>query len=174
MIIVLIRKLLREWRIRRDPIRYARSIGVHIGNDCRLLGLQDTTFGSEPNLITIGHHVTITEGVRFITHDGGVWVFRQQHPDIDVIAPISVGNNVFIGLNTIILPGVSVGDNCVIGAGSIVTKDIPSNYVAAGIPARCLRTIDEYWSDVEAKALHIRSYSKIEKKHILDERFNGS
>lgn len=57
--------------------------------------------------------------------------------------PIYIGNNVWIGAGSIILPGVKIGDNSVIGAGSIVTKDIPANVVAVGNPCRVLREIDE-------------------------------
>lgn len=57
--------------------------------------------------------------------------------------PIHIGNNVWIGANSVILPGVNIGDNSVIGAGSIVTKDIPSNVVAVGNPCRVLREINE-------------------------------
>ncbi|XZL30485.1 sugar O-acetyltransferase [Clostridium perfringens] len=56
---------------------------------------------------------------------------------------IFVGNNVWIGANSVILPGVNIGDNSVIGAGSIVTKDIPSNVIAVGNPCRVLREINE-------------------------------
>lgn len=65
--------------------------------------------------------------------------------------PITIGSNVWIGGNTVITPGVSIGDNAVIGAGSVVTKNIPSNVVAAGNPCRVLRAITEqdkkYWSE---------------------------
>ena len=56
---------------------------------------------------------------------------------------ITIGDNVWIGGNVCILPGVTVGDNVVIGAGSVVTKDIPDNVIAAGNPCRILRTITE-------------------------------
>lgn len=57
---------------------------------------------------------------------------------------VKIGNNVFIGMNTIILKGVNIGSNVIIGAGSVVTKDIPDNVVAAGNPCRPIMTIDEY------------------------------
>ena len=57
--------------------------------------------------------------------------------------PIRIGNNVWIGSNSVILPGVSIGDNSVIGAGSIVTRNIPPNVVAVGNPCKVLRPIDE-------------------------------
>ena len=56
---------------------------------------------------------------------------------------VEIGNNVWIGANSVILPGVSIGDNTVIGAGSVVTKDIPSNVVAVGNPCKVLREINE-------------------------------
>lgn len=57
--------------------------------------------------------------------------------------PITIGNNVWIGGNVVILPGVTIGDNVVIGAGSVVSKDIPSNRIAAGNPCRIIREITE-------------------------------
>jgi acetyltransferase-like isoleucine patch superfamily enzyme len=157
--------------VRSDPIRYARSIGVRIGANCRLLGITGDTFGSEPYLIKLGDHVTVTSGVRFVTHDGGVWVFRQEYPNIDVFGPIQVGNNVFIGLCSIILPGVKIGDNCVIGAGSVVTKDVPAGTVAVGTPARTVRNLSEYRERTLKVAMHIRDMPEAEKRVYLEKRF---
>jgi len=166
-------KLASGWKIRTDPIGYARSIGVRIGKDCRLLALNSGTFGSEPYLVKLGDHVTVTAGVSFVTHDGGVWVFREKDPDIEVFAPVVVGDNVFIGVNSIIMPGVTIGDNCIIGAGSIVTKDIESGTVVAGVPARVICTVDEYEQKVKDRAMHIRSMPPDEKKAMLIKRFWG-
>lgn len=68
--------------------------------------------------------------------------------------PVSIGNNVWIGGNVVITPGVTIGDNVVIGAGSVVTKDIPANVVAAGNPCRVIREITDadkkyYYKDRE-------------------------
>jgi galactoside O-acetyltransferase len=57
--------------------------------------------------------------------------------------PIHIGNNVWIGAGTVVLPGVTIGENSVIGAGSVVTKDIPANVVAVGNPCRVMRPINE-------------------------------
>ena len=57
--------------------------------------------------------------------------------------PVKIGNNVWVGGNTVITPGVTIGDNVVIGAGSVVTKDIPANVVAAGNPCRVIRPVTE-------------------------------
>jgi len=167
----MLNKLTSEWKIRRDPISYARSLGVEVGERCRFLGITTGTFGSEPYLIRIGNHVTITAGVQFITHDGGVWVFREQEPDIDVIAPIVVGDNVFVGTRAIIMPSVIIGSNSVIGAGSIVTRDVSSGTVVAGVPARTIQSIEDYKKKVLSKAIYIRSLSSANKREYLERKF---
>lgn len=149
------------------PLKHAKLIGVRFGKNCRFIR---TYFGTEPYLVKIGDHVTLT-GVRLITHDGGVWVFRERHTGIDVFGPIKIGNNVFVGKGAIILPNVTIGDNCVIGAGSVVTKDIPANSVAAGLPARVIKTIDEYYESVKDRAFYIRRKKSKEKKKILQKKF---
>ena len=68
---------------------------------------------------------------------------ETRNKGLEYALPIRVGNNVWIGGNVIVLPGVSIGDNCVIGAGSVVTRDIPSGTVAAGNPCRVLKKIQK-------------------------------
>ncbi len=151
-----------------DPIGYARSIGVRVGDNCRLIGVN---FGSEPYLVKLGDHVSIT-GSYFVTHDGGVWVFRDKIPEIDIIAPIEVGNNVFIGLGSIIMPGVKIGDNVIVGAGSIVTKSIESNSVVAGAPAKIIKKIDDYYEKIKNRNVGSAKLNRAEKKEFLLEYFN--
>lgn len=62
----------------------------------------------------------------------------------DIVAPIKLGDGVYVGTGAYILPGVTIGSNCIIGAGAIVSKNIPDNSVAVGIPARVIKKIDEY------------------------------
>lgn len=62
---------------------------------------------------------------------------------MQIFGKIEIGDNVHIGWNTIIMPNVSIGNNCVIGAGAVVTKSIPDNSVAVGVPARVIESIDE-------------------------------
>lgn len=129
----------------KDPVQYWRKKGMKIGEGCEIYSSAD--FGSEPYLIAIGDRVRINGGVRLITHDGGVWVrrhLRGELSDIDLFGEIKIGNNVHIGTNSIIMPNVSIGDNCIIGCGAIVTKDIPSNSVAVGVPAKVIESIDDY------------------------------
>jgi acetyltransferase-like isoleucine patch superfamily enzyme len=128
-----------RWRLRRQVRR-----GLQIAADCRLVTMPN--FGSEPYLITIGRHVTISSQVTFINHDGGTWVFREQQRYRHVIkyGRIVIHDNCFIGAGTIIMPGVSIGPNAVVAAGSVVTTDVPQNTVVGGVPARKIMTIEEY------------------------------
>lgn len=126
------------------PVSYARSIGVKVDSGVKIFSLHPGAFGSEPYLVSIGCNVVVTAGVRFITHDGSTFLFRETYPDLDVMGPITIGDNTFIGMGSVILPGVSVGRNCVIGAMSVVSSPIPDGTVVAGNPARVLNTIDEF------------------------------
>ena len=124
------------WRI--------RNRGLNIGADCRIFGF--SSFGSEPYLVSIGNHVTVSAGVAFLTHDGGTWVFRSRPEFANVIrfGTIRVNDNCFIGTRAIILPNVVIGPNSVIGAGAVVTHDVPPNSVVAGVPARVVTSLEEY------------------------------
>jgi acetyltransferase-like isoleucine patch superfamily enzyme len=67
-------------------------------------------FSTEPWLISIGNNVYITSGCQFVTHDGDTLILRKEVPDLEFTAPISNGDDVYIGLNTTILPGVHIGN----------------------------------------------------------------
>ena len=142
---------------------------INKGRDCRLI---DCTCSSEPYLVSIGNHVSATK-THFETHDGAVWVFRDAHPDWDIIKPITIGNNVYIGTGSIILPGVTVGDNVIIGAGSIVTKDLESNAVYAGIPAKRIKSLDEYLLKIKKDINPTKKMSFEEKKQYYINLYNN-
>ncbi len=135
------------------PKKYAQKLGVHFGKNFKPYGT--IHYGSEPWIISIGDDVFLTNNICFITHDGGTLLFRDRVPDLEITKPITIGNRVYIGVNTTILPGVTIGDNVVIGACSVITKDIPANSVAAGNPARVIRTADEYFEKIQAESLHL-------------------
>lgn len=151
----------------RNPTTFAKSLGVNLNGRVTFYGISRAMFGSEPWMVTLNDNVYITAGVQFITHDGGTLVLRKHHPDLEWSAPITLGNNVYVGVNTIILPGVEVGDNVVIGAGSVVTKSVPSNTVAAGNPARRIRSFDDYLERMKEKSLGFGHLSAAEKDAAL-------
>ncbi len=147
---------------------FLREYGLQIGERCRIFTKNPyEMFGSEPYLVRIGNHVTVTAEVRFITHDGGTWVFRQEDPDFDVFGPIEVKDNVFIGVGTIIMPGVTIGENCVIGARSVVSTDIPPHSVAAGVPARVLMSLEEYRAKKLPQRMVVRGLPPAERRAAL-------
>lgn len=155
-----------------DPIGYAKKIGVKMGTNVNFYGMKVHMFSTEPWLITLGNNVYITADCQFITHDGGTLILRDKIPDLELTAPIHVGNNVYIGIRTIIMPGVTIGDNVIIGAGSIVSKSIPSNTVAAGVPARVIKSLDAYIQKAEINSLHLGHLKGSEKAKELKKLFN--
>lgn len=143
--------------------------GGKIGKNC--IVYSNVEFGSKPYLISIGDNVRITNGVRFVTHDGGLWVLRNLGmKNADVFGRIEIGNNVHIGWNVIIMPGVSIGSNCVIGCGAVVTKDIPDNSVAVGVPAKVIETIDEYMEKAKKKCEYTKGMSRSKKRKFLEQK----
>lgn len=153
----------------RDPVDFARSLGVSVGENVRFYGISRAMFGSEPWLIAIGSNVYITAGVQFVTHDGGTLVLRHEQPDLEWTAPIEIGDYVYIGVRSIILPNVKIGNRCIIGAGSVVTKDVPSNSVFAGVPARRICSTDEYLEKLKAKSLGCGHLPAAEKAAVIRE-----
>jgi acetyltransferase-like isoleucine patch superfamily enzyme len=134
---------------------FQKHFGVKFGTNVRITGIP--SFGSEPYLISIGDNVTITQEVTFINHDGGVALLRNKYPSIDLIKPITIGNNVFIGARTTILPGVNIGNSVIVGAGSLVTKNVPDNTVVGGVPARVLKSLDDYEEKVLKEAIYLKT-----------------
>lgn len=149
------------------PVKYAQKIGVNFLNADTVHIYGRVEWASEPWIISIGKNVHITDGVKFITHDGGTLLFRDKIPDLDVTKPISVGNNVYFGNNVIILPGVTIGSNVVIGAGAIITKSIPDNSVVVGVPGRVIKTTDEYVKKLQEESTHLGALKGKEKDDAL-------
>ncbi|MBC2709753.1 MAG: acyltransferase [Desulfosarcina sp.] len=98
-------------------------------------GLNANCYIQGRNGIDIGHNVRIGPGVGLISANHDVDDYdRWPH-----CSPMIIGNNVWIGMNTVVLPGITIGDNVAVGANSVVTKKIPSNSRAAGNPCRVIR-----------------------------------
>lgn len=138
-ILKLMRRYMKKYRLIK-----MRKRGMHYGENLSLMSWPD--FGSEPYNIKIGNHVRICSGVKFITHDGSTWVFRDEERYRHVVrfGLIEIGDNCFVGDNVTLLPNVKIGDNCIIGAGAVVTKNIPKGSVAVGVPAKVISTTEAY------------------------------
>jgi len=95
--------------------------------------------GIAPQLISIGRNCMITPRVMILTHDASFF----NHTGRYKFAPVKIGDRVFIGYGAIIMPGVTIGENSIVGAGAVVTRDVPSNTVATGVPARVLCSTKE-------------------------------
>lgn len=101
---------------------------------------------TRPFMIEIGNDVQITKGVTILTHGYDWAVLKGVYGDVlGSAGKVTIGNNVFIGMNSTILKGVTIGDNVIIGANSLVNKDIPSNSVAVGNPVHVVMGLDEYY-----------------------------
>ena len=123
---------------RLDYERYImRKSGVAFGeNVCVYDSYIDPAFGF---LITIGNNVTITNS-KVYAHDASTHIFMGKSK----VGKIKIGNNVFIGANSVIMPNVTIGDSVIIGAGSIISRDIPANSIVAGNPARLIGNTDQF------------------------------
>ena len=106
--------------------------------------------------IEIGNDVTIAPHVHILAHDASTKLFLNYTR----IANVKIGNHVFVGAGTIILPGVTIGDNVVIGAGSVVTKDIPEDSLAVGVPAKKICSLADYLKKENSKKNENNSFSE--------------
>lgn len=118
----------------------AKRAGVKIGHNNQFFS---PFWSSEPYLITIGDNCQTTKDVKIFTH-GGSKIMRVINPKFDVFGKVTIGNNVYIGNNALIMPGVSIGNNVLVAAGSVVCHSVPDNVVVGGNPARILSTIEQY------------------------------
>ncbi|MBR9855646.1 MAG: acyltransferase [Algicola sp.] len=170
----MIQRLFRSIRLRAlSPNSFAKKEGVKFGKNCVF---RTRFFGTEPYLIEIGDNFATAPNVHFITHDGGLHVIRnlkKEYRNIDLIKKIVIGNNVFIGLNTMILPGSVIGDNIVVGAGSIVKGVLESNSVYAGSPAKLICSIEEYFEKNKPDYDFVYGMELSEKKEYLDKKFRN-
>ena len=124
-------------------VHYYKFAGVVIGKDC-FISPKAFIDISKSGLIEIGENCMITRDCIILCHSdekkGGIRkLFGERE-----YGTVKIGNNVFIGVDSVILPGTTIGDNVVIGAKSLVKGNIPSNCVALGIPAKKYKEINEF------------------------------
>jgi len=146
-----------EQKKRKRYIEGLVKNGLKLGQNVEIID----TFFFDPShcfLISIGNNCTICPNVRLIAHDAST----KKLLGYTKIGKIDIKSSCFIGDSAIILPNVTLGPNSIIGAGSVVTKDIPSDTVAAGNPARVISSVAEYLKKIESIA---------GKKKIFDEKY---
>lgn len=138
-----------------EYVDYLRKEGVKVGDNVFFRypahSLVDIT---RPCLVEFGNNLDINDHFSVLTHDFGTFVFRGVYKDfINSSGKVRIGNNIVFGRDVTVLKGVTIGDNCIIGAGSIVSKSIPSNSVAVGVPAKVVCSLEEYYRTRKSKSL---------------------
>jgi acetyltransferase-like isoleucine patch superfamily enzyme len=159
---------------RTSPERYIKFLrykGIKIGEniwmtaDVKSVSIDLT----RPSLIEIGDNVRLNKNITIMTHDGGYYALLNKYKEfISASGKVKIGNNVYFGRNCSVFKNVTIGDNCIIGNGSIVTKNIPSNSVAVGAPAKVVGTIEEYYE--KRKKLQVEEALAYARS--IKERFN--
>lgn len=146
-LITIIRRLWKESMSGTDFVAYLRKNGIKVGKNVNFRYPAHTTIDlNRPCLIEFGDNLDINDNFTVLTHDFASFVFRRYYHDfVNSSGKVKIGNNIVFGRNVTILKGVTIGDNCIIGAGSIVSKSIPSNSVAMGIPAKVILSLDDYY-----------------------------
>ncbi len=144
-------------------VQMYREKGVKIGNNMRTFS---PLISAEPYLLEFGHDVTISTGVKFTTHDNSIGKVVPNATDI--FGRIKIGNNCFIGQNTLILLGIELADNIIVAAGSVVTKSFKEKgIIIAGNPARKIGEVNRLKDKYEKYALNTIGLNENEKKEYL-------
>lgn len=143
--------------------KQARYAGVQMGKNNFI---SSRFWSSEAYLINIGSNCQLTAGCKLLTHGGGN-VVRSMHPKFDCFGKVTLGDYVYVGTNSLIMPGVTIGNNVLIAAGSVVTKSIPNNVVIGGNPAKIICKIDEYLEHNLKYNLDSKDMNVEDKKNLL-------
>lgn len=163
-------------------IKHLRNKGAYVGKNTHFFSPHQISIDEQyPWLIEIGDNVQLTAGVRILTHDYSWAVLKKVYgPILGSAGKVKIGNNVFIGSNTLILGGTSIGNNVIIGAGSVVKGKIPDNCVAVGNPCKPIESLQTYYEKrtqrqlIEAKTLAQAYYlhtGKVPSKELFYEFF---
>lgn len=114
-----------------------KKVRYKIGNVKRHNSLVDSLL---PEFVEIGDNFISAPGSIILAHDASLFAQFQEYK----VARTTIGDNVFLGANAVVLPGVTIHDGAIVGAGSVVTKDVPENTVVAGNPARPIGSVESY------------------------------
>lgn len=162
---VLKKLYLREKFDSKTFIKYLNKQGANIDNSCYFVSPKTNLIDlTRPYLIQIGKNVTITSGVSILTHGFDWSVLKIVYGEvIGSSGKVTIKNNCFIGVNSLLLKGITIGENSIIGAGSVVTKDIPPNTVAAGNPCKVICNLEEYY--IKRKAVEVQEAKELIKNY---------
>lgn len=122
-----------------SPFYCDYGTNIHLGSN---VFINFNNYFMDGASITIGDNVFIGPSCGFYTATHPL-DYKRRNTGLEKALPITVGNNCWFGANVSVMPGVNIGNGCVIGAGSVVTKDIPDNSLAAGVPAKVIKQIEQ-------------------------------
>ena len=129
----IMKKIIRWILNRRKEKRIKYNIGNIKHHNSRIDALM-------PQFVTIGDNFISAPGSIILSHDASLFFHIGKYR----VEKVIIGDNVFLGANSIVLPGVRIGNGAIVGAGAVVTKDVPDNTVVAGNPAKVICTVEEY------------------------------
>ena len=143
---------------------------IDIGENCMIWSPNKVYIDIQrPHLLHVGDYVKITSGVNIICHDYSRSVFMSVpgYENVGEARETYIGDNVFIGMNSIILMGSVIGDNCIIGAGSVVSGKFENNSIIVGNPAKRICSLEDYYRRRKEQELNSAKpfVKKWHKKH---------
>ena len=114
------------------------AVGDVIIGDHTRIGLHNTIIGP----VDIGNHVNLAQGITVtaLNHNFSDTIKRIDEQGVST-NPVTIEDDVWVGANAVILPGVTIGEHCVVAAGAVVTKDVPPHSLVAGVPAKVIKNI---------------------------------
>ncbi len=147
----------REWA----EFLKARCAFFSMGENC---SIQTNVHIADPSYVRMGNNVRLS-GCTLFGHDGSINMINRAYGlKLDRVGKIELLDNVYVGHQAIILPGVTVGPNAIVASGAVVSKDVPENVVYGGIPAKRICSLDEHVERLKKQA------ADLPWMHLIEER----